>query len=62
MELALLLLSSAHKVGNQHFDDPGKFLNLCDFLILSSNKGNSVQITVHISPELFDIELLEELG
>eukprot|EP00257_Ricinus_communis_P005223 XP_002519210.2 DELLA protein GAI1 [Ricinus communis] len=45
VELSLLLLASAHRVGNRQFDHASKLLNLCDFL--SSNKGNSVQRVVH---------------
>ncbi|XVF38845.1 hypothetical protein REPUB_Repub20aG0137200 [Reevesia pubescens] len=45
VELAVLLLVSADKVGNGQLDHARKFLNLCDFL--SSNAGSSMQRMVH---------------
>ncbi|XVE65523.1 hypothetical protein DITRI_Ditri08aG0006600 [Diplodiscus trichospermus] len=45
IELAILLLASADKLGNLQFDHAGKLLNLCDFL--STNAGSSIQRMVH---------------
>ncbi|GLU08503.1 hypothetical protein SLE2022_254110 [Rubroshorea leprosula] len=45
VKLAVLLLASAEKFSDQHFDQASRILNLCDFL--SPNNGSSVQRMVY---------------
>lgn len=60
VELALLLLASAHKVSNQQFDAASKFLNLCAFL--SSRTGSSVQRVIHYFTKALQERISRRIG
>ncbi|WCJ23341.1 GRAS family transcription factor family protein [Euphorbia peplus] len=60
VELALVLIASAHKVSDKHFHDARRLLNLCDFL--SSYSGNSVQRVVHYFTKGLQERIARETG
>ncbi|WCJ23338.1 GRAS family transcription factor [Euphorbia peplus] len=60
VQLAVILVTSAHKVSEKHFDEARRLLNLCDFL--SSCKGNSVQRVVHHFAKALQERIARETG
>ncbi|WCJ23337.1 hypothetical protein M5689_005369 [Euphorbia peplus] len=60
VQLALVLMASAHKVSDKNFDDARRLLNLCDFL--SSCKGTSVQRVVHYFTKALQERIGRETG
>ncbi|WCJ27667.1 hypothetical protein M5689_009395 [Euphorbia peplus] len=60
VQLALVLIASAHKVSDKHFDEARRMLNLSDFL--SSCKGSSVQRVVHYFTKALQERIDRETG
>ncbi|WCJ23344.1 hypothetical protein M5689_005376 [Euphorbia peplus] len=60
VELALVLIASAHKASEKHFDEAKRLLNLCGFL--SSCRGNPVQRVVHYFTKALQERIARETG
>ncbi|XP_065860180.1 DELLA protein RGL2-like [Euphorbia lathyris] len=60
VQLALVLIASAHKLSEKLFDDAKRLLNLCDFL--SSYNGNPVQRVVHYFTKALQEKIARETG
>ncbi|WCJ23339.1 hypothetical protein M5689_005371 [Euphorbia peplus] len=60
VQLGLVLIASAHKVSEKHYDEARRLLNLCDFL--SSYNGNPVQKVVHYFTKALQERIARETG
>ncbi|WCJ23340.1 hypothetical protein M5689_005372 [Euphorbia peplus] len=60
VQLAVVLIASAHKVSDKLLDDARRLLNLCEFL--SSYRGTSVQRVVHYFTKCLQERIARETG